>query len=69
MQINTGKLFGIVEVTIVKGNSNSAVDAYIEAGCDGFGNVLHDSTLDWLTDHYSAEIQEYAVENLGCYWE
>jgi hypothetical protein len=68
MVINTGELFGTVEVEVVKGNSNSCVDAYIESGFNQYG-LLTDSQLDWLTDEYSDLIQEYAVENLGCHWD
>ena len=69
MQIQTCELFGLIEVEVVKGNSNSAVDAYIESGCDVHGDLLNNSTLCWLTDEYSDLIQEYAVENLGCHWD
>jgi hypothetical protein len=55
---------------IVRGSTKSSVDAYIQSGYDlVLDRELDDEELDKLTDLYSAEIQAYAVEQLGCYWE
>jgi len=42
----------------------STVDSFIqEAWSETFDRALTDLELDYLNDHYSAEIQEYAWEN------
>lgn len=66
--------FGLVGVKIEKGNSNSSVDAFVSSGFklvadDEYGSDLTDAEIDLINERYSGEIQEYAVEWLGCYWE
>lgn len=69
------KEFGMVGVQVVKGSSNSCVDAFAESGSrysqdgDGYNGDLDDVELDLINSEYSAEIQEWAVEILGCYWD
>jgi hypothetical protein len=62
---------GPVECDISIGpNSRWAGDAYILVAYDDEGNKIdNDNFLDDLQNIYAAEIQEYAVENLGCYWD
>jgi hypothetical protein len=62
------KKFGEVSIEIDT-NTRSSVDAYASKGWKENGDELDDSELDYLTDEFSAEIQEYAVENLGCYYD
>jgi hypothetical protein len=67
--------FGAIGVQVVKGNSNSCVDAYAESGYkyspdeDGYDDDLDDAELDLINLEYSAEIQEWAVKMLGCYYD
>ena len=69
MRINT-QMFGLVELNISIGLTNSAVDAYPSAGhIVETGDALTENqleTIDWV---YADLIQEYAVNELGCHWD
>lgn len=56
------KTLGDLEVTVCI--KRSAVDSFIEEGHSlTFDRELTDLELDYLNDHYNAEIQEYAYMN------
>ena len=69
MKLDT-KMFGLVELDVSIGLTKSAVDAYIENGyIIKTNDVLTNDQLDILNSEYTDLIQEYAVNELGCYWD
>lgn len=69
MRLNT-KMFGLVELDISIGLTNSAVDAYPSAGyIVETGDALTENQLEIIDWVYADLIQEYAVNELGCHWD
>lgn len=69
MKLDT-EMYGLVELDVSIGLTKSAVDAYIENGyIIKTNDVLTNNQLDILNSEYTDLIQEYAVNELECYWD
>lgn len=62
MQLKNVPTLGTVEISI--NVRRSTVDSFVEQGfSETLDRDLTDLELDYINDHYTAEIQEYAWEN------